>query len=256
MNALQAYRHSLTFLGKHGLRWFMWFPLIITILVFVGGLALTGWATDWINGYLELWLGDQDWLPEWAGFLADVFYWILWIVLRILLYFALAFIGGSVILLLMAPVLTYLSEKVAAALGKDVPEFSITQFTRDLTRAMGLALRNGVIQLLLTIACFIIGFIPVVGAASPFLLFAVNAYYYGYNFMDYSLERYRYSVSDSNRFVWKHKASTLTLGTPFAAWMLIPFIGPMTAGFIAILATVAATLRVEGIQDKAVLKNV
>jgi CysZ protein len=253
MNAFQAYRQSITFLGKHGLRWFMWFPLIITVLVFVGGFSLTNMATDWINGYLEAWFGSQDWLPEWAGFLADVFYWILWIVLRILLYFALAFVGGSVILLLMAPILTYLSEKVAAAIGKDVPAFSITQFTRDLTRAIGLALRNGVIQLALTIACFLIGLIPVVGAASPFLLFGINAYYYGYNFMDYSLERYRFSVSESNGFVWKHKGSAFTLGTPFAAWMLIPFIGPMTAGFVAILATVAATLRVEGIQDKAQL---
>ncbi len=245
MSALQAYRRSLSFLGKHQLRWFLWFPFIITLLVLVGGFSLTSWATEGVSTWIEGWLSNQSWIPEWMSFLADVVYWILWLILRILLYFAFAFIGGSIILLLMAPILTWLSEKVAMALGKPTPPFSITQFTRDLTRAMGLALKNGFFQLILTILCFLIGFIPVVGVASPFLLFIINAYFYGYNFMDYSLERKRLTIAESNAFVWKKRQTTVVLGTPFALWMLVPFIGPMTAGFVAIFATVAATLKLE-----------
>lgn len=227
--------------------------LVITLLVLIGGFSLTSWATEAVSTPLEEWITTRTWLPEWLSFLADVIYWILWLILRILLYFAFAFIGGSIILLLMAPILTWLSERVAQAMGKPAPDFSITQFTRDLTRAAGLAIRNGVIQFGLTIACFIIGFIPVIGVVSPFLLFVINAYFYGYNFMDYSLERRRYSVAQSNRYVWQRKQSTMMLGAPFTLWMLIPFIGPMTGGFVAIFATVAATIQLENEANDASL---
>jgi len=250
LKALSAYRQSLGFLFKHKLGWFLWFPIIITVLVFSGGFGLTSWATKSISDTIDIWLESIDWLPEWMSVLQGIIYWILWIVMRIILYFIFAFFGGTVILLMMAPILTWLSEKVAEKMEKEVPVFSITQFTRDLTRAAGLAIKNGVIQLALSFGCFLLGFIPLVGAVAPFLLFLINAYYYGYNFIDYSLERKRYSVKDSNRFVWKHKSTTMSIGSPFALWMLIPFIGPMTAGFVAIFATVAATIEMERIDER------
>ncbi len=248
--AFKAYRSSFGFLKQHHLMWFLWFPLIITFLVFFGGFSLTSWATENISGLLRDALQNITWLPEWAGFVNDLLYWLLWIILRVLLYFTFAFVGGSVILLLMAPVLTWLSERVGEALGNKSVAFSITQFTRDLTRAAALALRNGFYQIVLSVLCFGIGFIPIIGAAAPFILFAVNAYFYGYNFMDYSLERKQFSARESNRFVWKNKFSSLTLGAPFAFWNLIPFIGPMTSGFVAVFATVAATIEVERITQK------
>ena len=145
----------------------------------------------------------------------------------------------------MSPVLTILSEKIAVALGKQVPKFSIDQFTIDLIRAAGLALKNGAIQFGLTLLCLLIGFIPVVGIVAPFLLFAINAYFFGYNFMDYTLERYQFSISQSNRFVFTKKVQASALGAPFTAWLLIPFIGSITSGFMAVVATVAATLYLE-----------
>ena len=250
--AFQAYLSSFSFLRKHGLAWFLWFPFIITFLVFFGGFSLTSWATESISLLLKASLENVAWLPEWAGFISDVLYWLLWIILRILLYFTFAFIGGSVILLLMSPILTWLSELVGEALGGEETTFSITQFIRDLTRAVGLALTNGFYQILPSILCLGIGFIPVIGAASPFLLFAINAYFYGYNFMDYSLERKQFSPRASNRFVWRNKFASLSLGAPFAAWNLIPFIGPMTSGFIAIFAAVAGTIELDRISSKKI----
>lgn len=243
--AFAAYRKASGFLFRHELSWFLWFPLIITLLVFFGGFSLTSWATKHISDSIDLWLEGVDWLPEWLSFLQDVFYWILWLILRIILYFVFAFFGGTVILILMAPVLTWLSEKVAESLNQEVASFSVAQFMRDLSRATGLALRNGLIQLGLSVVCFLIGFIPIVGAFSPVLLFVINAYFYGFNFLDYSLERRRFTVSESSTYVWRHKLTTFSIGSPFALWMLIPFVGPMSAGFVAIFSTVAATIETE-----------
>jgi len=250
LKAFKAYFSSFRFLRKHGLSWFLWFPFIVTILVFYGGFSLTSWATENISLLLRASLENVAWIPEWAGFISDVLYWLIWVVLRILLYFTFSFIGGSIILLLMSPILTWLSELVGEALGDEETSFSITQFMRDLTRAAGLAITNGFYQILLSIICFGIGFIPVVGAAAPFLLFAINAYFYGYNFMDYTLERKQLSPRESNRFVWRNKFSSLSLGAPFAAWNLIPFIGPMTSGFIAIFGTIAATIEMKRLSEK------
>ncbi|MEX2595892.1 MAG: EI24 domain-containing protein [Salibacteraceae bacterium] len=244
IKSLQSYRESIGFLRKHGLSWFLWFPLLITILVFYLGFGLTSLATDTVTDLVNIWLDKLE-LPEWTGFFGDVFYWLLWLLFRILLYFAFAFLGGSVILLLMAPVLTWLSERVALALNKQVYPFTTTRFINDLMRALTLAVKNGLIQLAMTIVCFLISFIPVIGAVAPLLLFVINAFYYGYNFMDYTLERKQLTVNESNAFVWKNKSTTLALGTPFTLWMLIPFIGPLSAGFIAIFATVAATINLE-----------
>ncbi len=248
MKALAAYGKAFRFLFHNQLGWFLWFPTLITVLVFFGGFSLTSWATKSISDTIDVWINSIDWLPDWASVIQDIVYWVLWIVMRIILYFVFAFFGGTIILVLMTPILTWLSEQVAQKMGKDVPPFNITQFTRDITRAAGLAIRNGMVQGILSLGCFIIGFIPLIGAVAPFLLFVVNGYFYGYNFMDYSLERRRFTVKESNRYVWSHRFSALSLGAPFAFWMLIPFIGPMTAGYLSLFSTVAATLEVERIE--------
>lgn len=225
--------------------WFLWFPLLITFMVVFGGFSLTSWTTEWIVNPMQSWLNSANWLPEWAAFISDVMYWLIWLIIRILLYFALAFLGGTIILICMAPVLTWLSERLAQEMGASRVEFNIFQLTRDITRAMRLAIKNGIIQIILTVACFALGFVPVLGAAAPFLLFAINSYYFGYNFMDYTLERKNLNIKSRDTFVWKNKWLALGLGTPFSLWMLIPFFGPMTSGFVAIFATVAATEQTE-----------
>lgn len=248
---IRAYGQSLGFLRKHGLLWFLWFPFIITVLVIVAGFKLAGLATDALFAALMQWADPHAWMSQDMTFLIDVFYWLLWLALHILLYFMLSFIGGSLILLLMAPVLTWLSEKVAQTLGQAPPAFSLMQLTRDITRAAGLAIRNGLIQLVLSIAALLIGLIPLIGFVSPFLLFAVNAYFFGFGFLDYTLERRRYNIAESSRYAWQHRVQTLGVGTPFALWMLIPFLGPVTAGFIAVFATVAGTIVLENPQAPA-----
>lgn len=245
LDSIQAYFRSLLFIRKNHLSWLFWFPIVITVLVFYGGIELTSIATEWVTAGVQSWIVSIDWLGESKGVLSSIIYWIIWLMLRITLYFFMAFLGGSIILLLMSPLLTYASELVAEKMGAEVPPFSIDRFFHDLARAAGLAIKNGGIQFILTIVCFLIGFIPIVGLVSPFLMFGVNAYFFGYNFMDYTLERKGLSVKESNQFVFAEKFKTLGLGTPFALWMLIPFIGPITSGFVALIATVASTLSLE-----------
>ena len=251
LKSARAYFESISFLRKHGLTWLLWFPFAVTLLVFYVGIEATSALTDFVNESLRSWINGFSWIEGWEKGISALLYWLFWILFRVLLYFVMAFVGGSVILVLMSPWLTYSSELVASKMGADIPPFEIGRFIRDLGRAVSLALNNGFLQLLLTIGATLIGFIPVIGIVAPFLVFGINAYYYGYSFLDYSLERKQISVSDSNRFVWGHKFTAIGLGSPYALWLLIPFIGPLTSGFVALFATVAATLRMESLNEQA-----
>jgi CysZ protein len=230
--------------------WMLWFPLIITGLVVYGGFELTSTATDYVTAELKVFIDSNDWFGDWKGVIGTILYWVLWLILRIALYFILAFVGGSVILLLMTPVLTYCSERVSAAIGNQIPEFRLSQFLNDMSRAILLSLTNGVIQAALTLICFILCFIPVIGIASPFLMIIIGAYFYGANFLDYSPERMQIGRGESQRFVWRNRSKSIGLGLPFALWMLIPFFGPLTAGFTALLATVSATLTLKSVPSE------
>lgn len=242
---MRSYGKAVSFLGEKGLAWFLLFPVIITVLVFLVGLEATSRVTELVFAPIEQWLDGVDWMPDWLGWLLDAFYWIIWVILRIALFFVMQFIGGSIILMLMSPILTWLSEKVAAKMGKPTPDFTFQQFLADMFRALGMAVRNGIIQIVLSIACFILGFIPVVGVAAPFLLFFINAYFYGINFMDYTLERRRMNMNESTAFAWQNRYKTLGVGIPFALWMIVPVLGALTAGFVAIYSTVAGTILLE-----------
>lgn len=244
-SSIKSHIDALPFIFKNGLAKYFLYALCITVFVFAGGAIGVSYLADWLNNQLAELLDHYHWLPDWAAWLQSLFYWIFWIIIRVTLYFVMAFIGGSLILLLMSPILTLLSDAVAVRLGNQKVDFSFTQFIRDFARAAGLALKNGVIQIILSILCFFIGLIPMVGIVAPFLLFTLNAYFFGFNFIDYSLERKRLTATESTCFIWKNKVKTIILGTPFALWLLIPFIGSLTSGFIAVISTVAATIDIE-----------
>ena len=76
-------------------------------------IEITSMATDAITSYLKDWIESIEWFGDHTATIGAILYWIIWIILRIALYFLMAFVGGSVILLLMSPLLTYASELVA-----------------------------------------------------------------------------------------------------------------------------------------------
>ena len=74
--------------------------------------------------------------------------------------------------------------------------------------------------------------------------------------VDYTLERRGIGISKSIKFIRNHSGSAMSLGTPLALVLLIPFLGSMLAGFIAIVSVAAATLEsVELLNQNKLEKN-
>ena len=103
-----------------------------------------------------------------------------------------------------------------------------------------LNLRNLFFSLIFTLLAWLLVFIPVVGAlVSMVLIILIQSYYGGFSLMDYTLERRRYSVSESIKFSKHHRSLATGLGGGFMLLALVPVVGWFAA---PTYGTVAATL--------------
>lgn len=238
---IATYGKAIEFIFSNGLWWFFIFPIILNVLFFFGGFAaidfLTDAVTNWAYGVVK---GDADFFgAEYVqGFLSGF----IWLVFKILFFFVFAYLGGYLVIIFMSPVFSILSEKTEAIItGKKYP-FDADQLMRDIARGVLIAFRNLFIELLFIAGVFILSFIPIVGQIAAIFLFFVSSYFYGFSFMDYTIERQRYTISQSVDFIRKNKGVAIANGVLFALFVLIPFCGYTLAGFVAIISVVAATI--------------
>lgn len=183
------------------------------------------WGSDFLEGFLE---------------------WFITIAFTILFFFVFAYFGGYIVLIVMSPILAYLSEKTEKIVsGNDYP-FDLQQMMRDVVRGIMIAFRNLAIELGFMLGLFALSYFPVIGWILGFfgavILFFISSYFYGFSFMDYSMERKRFNVKQSVRLIRKRKGVAVANGTIFSLALLIPLCGVSVAGFFAIVASVAASL--------------
>jgi len=246
--SINDYGAAIHFIFKNKLAWFFLFPLILNILLFLAGMA----AVDTLLENLQQNILAIDFLKNADFFGAGIIRWLvngfLWIVIKILFFFVFSYFGGYITLAIISPILAFLSEKTEKILLGNVYEFDIQQLMRDVVRAVLIVIRNSFFSLLIVILVFILSFVPVVGwiiaLLSPFILFVSSAYFYGFSFVDYVIERQRVDLKTSVSFMKEHKGILIGNGSVFSLVLLIPF-GNLLAGFVAIISTVAAVISVQ-----------
>ncbi len=242
--ALGSYSKAVEFIRQNGMMKFFILPVLLNIVLLALGLNLVGSLTDSAITAIKAAWEPNSWDFWGAEFLAGALNLFIWLILRIFFFLFFAFIGGYVILMLLSPVLAYLSEKTEQILlGTEVP-FSWLQLIKDAWRGIALAARNFMIELAAMILLFFLSFIPVLGLVSAPLLFLISAYYYGFSFIDYTAERRKLKVKESIDFVKKRKGLAIGNGLPFALALVVPIIGVSLSGFLAIISTVAATMAI------------
>lgn len=182
---------------------------------------------DWIGGFYK-----WDFGKSFVDKVVDYFAGGIMVVLALLVY-------KYVIMVIVSPFMSLMSEAIERkANGNDSsPAFSLSTFISDLLRGLRIAIGNLIKELFLTIGIFIIGLFPLFTIATPVLLYLVQSYYAGFGNIDYYLERHA-SVSESKRFVSRHKGLAIGNGAVFMLLLLIPVAGLFLA---PALGTVAAT---------------
>lgn len=241
---------ALQFIAKHNLWSYFILPIGITIILAMWGIySLNSIGDDWgkeIEEKLTGFLPDGDtwaWIGKIIHLVSGILGWIARIVATLFFLKILRYI----VLILCSPVMARLSERVDEILsGKTFP-FRLHEFLHDMFRGILISLRNMFLETFITVACFFLGFIPVIGLIVVPFLWITGWYFLGFNMMDYTYERCRMRISEGTRFTRKHKGIAIGNGMVYSFLLWIPVLGICLA---PVLSSVAATLATLDALDK------
>ena len=155
-------------------------------------------------------------------------------------------------MVVMSPVYSWLSERVESRLSGVRYSFSFKQLLWEIGRGIWVAVRCMLFQTVLMLFLFFASFLPVIGLVTPVLTFIVSAYFYGFAFIDYAIERKRFNVRQSVRYVNKNIGLVTGIGTVFALALMIPALSLTACCFVSLLSVIAGTIAVERMNDKSV----
>lgn len=239
LEAVKAYGVALNIIINHNLWLYFLFPVVLFILLLLGGTALIFELSDYLQFLIVSIIDLPEESSEGFPFLAGAISFIINISLKLIFFLIFASVQKYLILILLSPVLALLSEKTDEIITGKKYTFNLAQLLKDAIRGSLVALRNLVIQFGLIIGCFILMLIPVLGWFAPFFLLIINYYFYGFSMLDYTSERYRMSISESTSFIRRNKGLAIGNGFIFALIFAIPYAGII---FAPILGVIAATV--------------
>ncbi len=214
----------------------------LCVLFLVAGIWLGSWAFDLMHLFISGLLSEAvaDWFPD---FLSGAAAWLSGIMVWVCVTLLMCVVSGSVILLILSPVLSHVADKAWVTEGNIEPHDSFSDLLKSVLRGIWVAIRCLILQIFCLLLLFILSLVPVIGVVAPLLSFVVSAFFYGQSMVDYAVERAEnqgaINPKRSGDFPFNNVGLTIGLGMPFALAMLIPFVGRFLALFLA-PATVAA----------------
>ncbi len=145
-----------------------------------------------------------------------------------------------VLIIILSPFMSLISEKIELRLYNQESKQSIIEFGQSILRGLRLSLRNIIREMFLLLLLLFLSLFPVINFITTPMMFFVQAYYAGFGNMDYTMERHL-SFNESIFFVKNNKGVALANGTIFLLLLFIPIVGLFVA---PIFATVASTKEV------------
>jgi len=243
-----SHADALVFLFRHNLWFYFIYPVLIAIAIFFLGVLSYVALKDWMMDQVMDWLGLND-LPGagwWGGWVKDAAGWVFGFTFGLIFFFIYNIIYKYILLIILSPVLAYLSERIEEVKSMKTFPFDFGQLLKDILRGILIALRNLFIELGVILLCTLIAWLPGVGwlfgiLLAPFL-YILASYFLGFSMMDYTCERHRMKISQSTRFIRKHKGIAIGNGIVFNLLLLIPFVGISIGPILSVTAATLASL--------------
>ena len=247
---VSGFFRAFAFLLKQRMAWLFLMPLLLWVLLALGMFAFSSWLVALVGEWWTGLLGVTMPAPEhagWQGFWADVKSFfsgtgavVALVVIKVALFLLLALVNKYVVLIVLSPVLAYASELAEERMtGRTFP-FSLSQLAKDAGRGILIALRNGFLELSITLVVWTVTFfMPLLIPFSAVALFLVSAYFYGFSMFDYAFERRRIRVGESVRAVNSNLGMVLANGALFSLLSKLWIVGLVC---VPLMAAVGATL--------------
>ncbi len=255
---LRAFRFAL----KHRMGWMFLVPVALWVVLTFGLYRILEGPveefTSWLGSYLAIPVQEvegEGWTATWNAIkrsLEGAREFLTAILLKIAVAYLLYKVNKYLVLILLSPLLAFASERTEEILTGRVVPFSMRQLLRDAWRGSLVALRNGVLELLLTIAIWLLTLlVPVLAPISFGALFLVSAYFYGFSMFDYVFERRQLGIGGSIQAINSRLGAVLANGACFSLLMKIPLLGIMVAPVMAAIGAVLVMVPVRSKTSEA-----
>lgn len=205
------------------------------LLFFIPGLvvAFIFWQVFLVTKNIEESFGFLDNIPVVGSYLLSgvkgTFSLIEFILNQLFIFF---------ILTLLSPFNTILGEKIDADLTGNKYPFDVIRIINDLIRMIFIVLIAIILEFLFLGVYWIIAKITGIHFLDDAMYFIIAAFFYGFSFYDYSLERYQLGVFKSLNFAFSNILMVTLSGCIFLGLYNIPYLGVILA---PVLTTMIST---------------
>ena len=261
---VNSYINAVLFIKKHKLWIYFLFPMVIFFVIYYSGFAFQELKRDYTAD------DDASMIKKvWYFFVSGFFLLMSYVIFNFMRY---------ILIILISPVLSVVSEKVEKIITGNKYKFNLKQLFKDIKRTINLAIRNiffefGIVYGVALALYTIFWIVPAPEGTAKFIsgqfAMLVAFYYYGFGFIDFMNERRRLTIKQSVKFGKKHRGFAIALGLIFtvffhytnkyfieikedvssATFMFIIIISSVIMAVIPIVTMVAATLGVHELVD-------
>jgi CysZ protein len=205
---LRAYWKAIGFIHKEKLYWFIPIPAVFMLLIYKLG--------DMIRSHHSS-MGTEN--------MNSIVWGMIILLLEIMIGMTLMKFSKYLVVIILSPLLSYLSQTSERILTGNTYDFDLEQLFRDIKRGIRIAMRNIMWHYFFFLILFIVAYI---GWEKPeespvfYLTFILGFFYYGFSFLDYVHERLRWDMDQSIRFVRKHRGLAISIGMIYSMLILVP----------------------------------
>lgn len=153
-------------------------------------------------------------------------------------FFLLFEVFKFVVLTLLSPFNAYISELYDQKLTGNKFKFSFWRMLEDILRGLIISFTVFSLEMLFTGFWLILNLFLPLEYFTPLAYMTISSFFFGFAYLDFSLERHDYDVSQSWQYAFQKMSICFKIGTLFSLIMYIPNIGIIIAPpTITLLAT-------------------
>lgn len=198
----------------------------------------------WISGYFGDWIFEKlnqiFKINEYGSIVRGIIVFIIRVIMIGIEYL----FFKAVLLTLLAPFFSYISEKVETKIYGTKYSFTLKENIGFILRGVKIAGKSLLKEIVITLLIILLSFIPAVNFVVPILIFIVQSYFISYNFVDYTLERHKYGEKESIQFMKSNRVTFTFAGAIFTFVYFIPIVGIIVGPLLAIVALTSLTLKI------------
>lgn len=212
---MRSYWKAIGFIKTHKLYWYLPIPAVLMLLIYYVGSKFVNWQADWS--------AEEGCLA--CSNMNETIWFLLKMLLSISIGLVLMKFAKYIVVVLLSPMLSIISQIVEKKLTSNKYPFSLQQTLHDVKRGLRIAMRNVMweyVFFLIIIIVSALGWDEMHKSPVFYLTFAIGFFYYGFSFIDYVNERRRLDIDQSIHFIRRHRGLAVAIGSVYSIFILVP----------------------------------